>query len=230
MRYAMFVLSRHRTKWGENHFKILVKALEYGYSTRKMGLKYSANLPTKEANVFTVYADSGFTVPRSQGCRTVLMNNATISFTSKRHTTTDDSTTAAELTECHLCACDIVGFRELNAELGLKQEEPTVIYQDNQSAIRIAMNRGSLAKKTRATEIQVFSIRNKIEDMKVVPVYCETIKMLADIGTKALEPARFEILRDLMTGYGVLDALKRDNWNELSVLMMRLANRDHKLG
>ena len=66
--------------------------------------------------------------------------------------------------------------------------------------------------------------------MKVVPVYCETIKMLADIGTKALEPARFEILRDLMTCYGVLDALKRDNWNELSVLMMRLANRDHKLG
>ncbi len=28
--------------------------------------------------------------------------------------------------------CDVVGFRELNAEIGLKQSEPTIIYQDNQ--------------------------------------------------------------------------------------------------
>jgi hypothetical protein len=201
MRFAMSVLSRHRTKWGLNHFMILIKALEYGYTTRKMGLRYNANIPKEEANVLTGYGDSGFSVPRSQGCRMIMMNRAAISLTSKRHTTTDDSTTAAELTECHLCACDVVGFRELNAEIGLKQSEPTIIYQDNQSAIRIAMNRGSLAKKTRATEIRVFSIRNKVEDMKVVPIYLETSKMLADIGTKALEPKLFCALRDVMCGY-----------------------------
>jgi hypothetical protein len=37
VRYAMSVLSRHRTKWGLTHFKILLKALEYGWSTRAMG-------------------------------------------------------------------------------------------------------------------------------------------------------------------------------------------------
>ena len=52
--------------------------------------------------------------------------------------------------------------------------EPTVLWQDNQSAIRIAMNRGSLAKKTRAMEVKVLSIRNKVEDMRVVPQYLET--------------------------------------------------------
>jgi hypothetical protein len=201
MRFAMSVLSRHRTKWSLNHFKILIKALEYGYLTRKMGLRYDANLTEEELNTLVGYADSSFSVPRSQGCRTVLMNGAAISLTSKRHTTTDDSTTAAELTECHLCACDIVGFRELNSEIGLKQSSPTVIYQDNQSAIKIAMNRGSLAKKTRAMEIRVFSIRNKIEDMKVVPIYLETTKMLADLGTKALDPKQFCALRDVLCGY-----------------------------
>ncbi len=35
-RYAMSVLSRHRTKWGVAHFRILIKALEYGYSTKEM--------------------------------------------------------------------------------------------------------------------------------------------------------------------------------------------------
>jgi hypothetical protein len=201
MRFAMSVLSRHRTKWSVIHFRILIKALEYGYSTRKMGLRYSANLTEEELNTLIGYADSGFTIPRSQGCRLVLMNNAAISLTSKRHTTTDDSTTAAELTECHLCACDIVGFRELNSEIGLKQMEPTIIYQDNQSAIKIAMNRGSLAKKSRAMEIRVFSVRNKIEDMKVVAIYVETSKMLADLGTKALDPKLFCALRDVLCGY-----------------------------
>jgi len=206
MRYAMSVLSRHRTKWGLDHFKVLIKALEYGFATRHLGLRYNGNLSEAEVNVLVGFADSALTVPRSQGCRTVIMNRAAISLTSKKHTTTDDSTTAAELTECHLCACDVAGFRELMKEIGLEQKGPTVIFQDNQAAIQIAMNRGSLSKKTRAMEIRVFSIRNKIEDMKVVPIYLETKLMLADIGTKALEPAQFVSLRDQLCGYAPIQA------------------------
>ena len=129
------------------------------------------------------------------------MNGAATSFTSKRHTTIDDSTTAAELTEAYLASCDVEGFRNLNEEIGLRNEEPTVLYQDNQAAIQIAMNRGSLSKKTRATEIRTLMIRNKIEDFKIVPIYIETTKMLADIGTKALEPIRFISLKDQVCGY-----------------------------
>jgi hypothetical protein len=95
----------------------------------------------------------------------------------------------------------VEGFRTLNEEIGLKQTEPTVLWQDNQSAIRIAMNRGSLAKKTRGLGIRVLSIRNKIEDMKVVPPYLPTEKMIADIGTKALDPKQFFLLRDKLCGY-----------------------------
>jgi hypothetical protein len=206
MRYALSVLSRHRTKWGIDHFKALIKALEYGYSTRNMGLRYNGNLTEKDLNVLIGFADSSLTVPRSQGCRLVVMNAAAISFSSKKHTTTDDSTTAAELTELHLCACDVVGFRELLKEIGLEQQEPTIIFQDNQAAIQISMNRGSLSKKTRAMEVRVFSVRNKIEDMKVVPIYLKTELMLADIGTKALDPALFIFLRDQLCGYAKIMA------------------------
>jgi hypothetical protein len=107
MKYAMSVLSRHRTKWGINHLKILMKSLEYGWSTRKMGLKYSGHESDSEKNILKAYADSSFTLPRSQGCRLITMNGAAICFSSKRHTTTDDSTTAAELTELYLAACDV---------------------------------------------------------------------------------------------------------------------------
>ena len=83
----------------------------------------------------------------------------------------------------------------------MRDDSPTVLFQDNQAAIQIAMNRGSLSRKTRAAEIRTLTVRNKIEDFKVVPIYCETTKMLADIGTKALEPKQFVYLRDQVNGY-----------------------------
>ncbi len=43
MKYSMSVLSRWRTKWGPDHFRVLLKALEYGYSSRNKGLKYNGN-------------------------------------------------------------------------------------------------------------------------------------------------------------------------------------------
>jgi hypothetical protein len=45
------------------------------------------------------------------------------------------------------------------------------------------------------------TIRNKIEDMKVVPMYLRTSEMIAYIGTKALDPKLFIYLRDKLCGY-----------------------------
>jgi hypothetical protein len=228
MRYAMSVLSRHRTRWGKRHFFILLKSLEYGFDTREKGIIYLGCLEDKILNVLVAYADSSLSIPRSQGCRMVIMNGACISFTSKRHSTTDDSTAAAELTEQHLCACDVEGLRNLMEEIGLKQLEPTIIYQDNQAAIQIANNRGALAKKTRAMDMRTLTVRNKIEDMKVIPIYCETLKMLADIGTKALDPMRFEILRDAITGYGLWEAIQNGKLYEFVSLMVALKEKIEK--
>jgi hypothetical protein len=126
--------------------------------------------------------------------------------TSQRHSTTDDSTTAAELTEAHLLACEIDGFRSLMGEVGLRQNGPTRLYQDNQAAIQIAMNRGSLSRKTRGTDLRVLTLRNKVEDLKVVPIYLNTKQMLVDLGTKALDPKPFCALRNVLCGYAEEEA------------------------
>ncbi len=39
------------------------------------------------------------------------------------------------------------------------------------------------------------------EDMKRVPIYLKTTEILADIGTKALDPKLFCYLRDKLCGY-----------------------------
>jgi hypothetical protein len=150
---------------GSCSLQILLKSLEYGWSSRKMGLIYNGNGKAENSNVLIGYADSSYNTPRSQGCRIVMMNGAAISYTSKRHTTTDDSTTVAELTEAYLASCDIEGFRNINEEIGLRANGPTILYQDNQAAMQITMNRGSLSKKTKATDIRTLTIRNKVEDL-----------------------------------------------------------------
>ena len=45
-----------------------------------------------------------------------------------------------------------------------------------------------------------------MEDLKVVPIYLHTLDMLADIGTKALDPKLFCRLRDQLCGYAEIEA------------------------
>jgi hypothetical protein len=207
-RFAQSQLSRYAHGWSAEHFRIALKTLEYGWTTRDIGIIYSRDLDEHGVNTLYAYADSGFSVPRSQGCRLTMMNGAAVSCTSARHTTTDLSTTSAELTEAFLASCDVEGLRNLMAEVGCFQEEPTLLYQDCQPAISVANNRGSLAKRTRAIDIRVFGIRNIIEDQKVRTQYCNTLEMVADLGTKALDEKRFVFLRDLMNGYALVAASK----------------------
>jgi hypothetical protein len=49
--------------------------------------------------------------------------------------------------------------------------------------------------------LRTLSVRNKIEDGKVIPELVSTDDMVADIGTKALDVKRFQRLRDALTGY-----------------------------
>ncbi len=86
-------------------------------------------------------------------------------------------------------------------EVGLHQELPTVIFQDNLPAIQIAMNRGEVGKKRRAKSLRTLSVRNKIEDGEIIPEYKTADWMVADIDTKPLDVKRFEMLRDMLTGY-----------------------------
>ncbi len=76
--------------------------------------------------------------------------------------------------------------------------------------------------------MKTLSVRNKVEDMKVVPVCVETSKMIADIGTKALDPARFELLRDALTGYGLWETFKQGKLEEFVALMVAVKERFDK--
>ncbi len=54
-----------------------------------------------------------------------------------------------EIIEFLIAVSRMVGFRNIMSEMGLEQTEATTIYQDNEAAIQIALNRGALSKQSR---------------------------------------------------------------------------------
>jgi hypothetical protein len=206
MRYAISVLGSRRAGWSTKQFQIAVKLFEYALTTCDIGLMFSDGLDPHGRNVLYAYGDASLRLPRPQGCRILMLNGAAVSFTSKMQTLTAPSTTWAETKTLFDCSTDVLGLRNLLYELGHLQDGPTTIYQDNKSAIQIATNRGSLGKTSRAMDLQTLSIRDRIEDHQVFPIYLKTDKMLADMGSKALPETPFVRFRDCMNGYALVHA------------------------
>ena len=91
----------------------------------------------------------------------------------------------------------------------LKLEISKKLLTDCKPAMSVAENRGSLAKKSKALDIRVFGIRNRLEDQHLELKYISTVEMVADLGTKNLGPIRFKLLRDIMNGYALVRASGR---------------------
>jgi hypothetical protein len=182
----------------------MLKVFEYGYTTKHMGIIYSRGLDPHGDNTLYLYADSAHDIPRSYGCTLAMMNGGAMSLSAKKHTLTASATTHDELIEFSIAASRAVGFRNVMVEMGLEQKNATVIYQDNEAAIQIALNRGSLSKQSRHMERRILTARNKVEDHQIKPVYVTTHEMVADIGTKALPDKQFAYLRDKLNGYALV--------------------------
>ena len=80
---------------------------------------------------------------------------------------------------------EICYLRTLLVEMGLEQEEPTVLYVDNQGAVELARDRKS-CHRSRHVDRRFFKVR-ELEAMGVVRVkHIPTANNRADLLTKAL--------------------------------------------
>ena len=216
------LLQQHMQGWSAKLFKLATQLLEYCYTTRELGVIFTADLDPAGVNMLYAYADASFETPRSRGCRIVMMNGGPLAYHSGRHTTNDDSTMKSEITECYHASTEVMFLRNLMAEIGLYQEEPTLIYQDNTAAISVAENRGKLSKAAKALDIRVYGLRNRIEDQAVMLKWLDSLSMLADLGTKLFGVKRFKFLRDMITGYALARAGGKKNLPSLCMSLEQL--------
>jgi len=95
------------------------------------------------------------------------------------------SSTEAEYYALSESVKEALWIRQTLRELGFEIEHPTVINEDNQSTIAIALN-PIHHQKTKHIDTRVSFLREHIKENDIKLVYCPTGDMVADIFTKAL--------------------------------------------
>ena len=83
-----------------------------------------------------------------------------------------------------------------------------IIFQDNQSAIRMEKNgRNSCAGNSRHINIRYFWIKDRVDKGEKQVKYCSTFLILADYFTKPLQESLFKLFREIIMGYKHISVL-----------------------
>ena len=120
-----------------------------------------------------------------------------ISWSSKKQPTVSLSSTEAEYKALCSATCEAIWLRRILEDVGETQNAPTVISCDNQSTIKLA-NNPIYHARTKHIETQHHFVREKLQSKEIDLSYCNTNENVADIFTKPLGKAKFEICRNKM--------------------------------
>ena len=84
-----------------------------------------------------------------------------------------------------------------------------VLYQDNQSAIRMETNgRSSCTGNSRHIHVRFFFVKDRLDKKEFTIEYCPTQQMLGDFYTKPLQGRLFRAFRRVIMGWDHIDILK----------------------
>jgi hypothetical protein len=193
--YAIGILSRFLADPGEKHMKAAQHMLSYISGTVEMGLHFSSRSGSESKNLLTAYSDSDWggclDTGRSTGGFVFLMAEAAICYRARRQTIVATSTAMAEYIALFCCFQEGIWVRYLLEDLQLPKQDPVVVYEDNQAAIKIA-TKLLISDRSKSIRIKYHAVREMIEEKLFKVANIGTNDMVADIMTKSLGPSKFE--------------------------------------
>ena len=181
--YAVGKVSQKMANPTQNDWIAAKRILRYLKKDKRLGPTYSRN----GSLTLVGYSDSDWggdvETRKSTSGYVFTLGGAAISWTSKKQSTVALSSTEAEYMA--LCAAiqEAVYLRLLLSDLGYTQNEPTLIYQDNQGSIAMAKN-AIISRRTKHVDIKYHYVREMIEAGQIRLEYIPTDKMVADCLTK----------------------------------------------
>lgn len=194
---AVRMLSKYMSKYTREHYVMAKRVLRYLQGTRDHGLLWEK--PASPDLHFTAYADADLGGEkddrRSITGYVLQMNGCTYAYKSHKQSITYDDTCSSEFVAAAECSVMIVWTHNLCEELKLRRRHKTVLYQDNQSAIKVIKStKGNY--KVKGVDLKFHRIKDLYERGDFDIVYCPTQDMLADILTKPLGATQFAKLRE----------------------------------
>lgn len=178
--------SRFQGCFNETHFNHAKHVLRYIRGTIDLKLVYTKQ---KDAPTLVGFSDSDWGGDKNDGKSTSgyvfkLFGN-TVSWASRKQVTVSLSSTEAEYVALTEAICECKWIRKLLSELNIHCTEPVVIYEDNQSCIRVADDQKS-NKRMKHLDIKYHFIVEAIKGDEIQIQYKPTNEQLADIMTKGL--------------------------------------------
>ena len=192
--YAVHTLAQYCNQPGTVHWSMVKRVLRYLCGTRKLGLLYQR---TRDTSLY-VFSDADFAgdldTRKSTSGYTLLKNKGIVSWKSKKQSIVAQSTAEAEYVALYFAVQECIWIRQLLQDLKEPQNKASVVYEDNQAAIKISEN-PIIHPKTKHIATKYHFTREQIESGQIALEFCPTEQMIADIMTKPLGRCRFETLR-----------------------------------
>ena len=196
---AVSVVAQYATNFREIHCTAVKRIFKYLRQTTNFSLCYSY-VPTGN-HVLLAYTDADYAGDlndrKSRSGSILFLNDGPVLWLSRKQPCTATSTTESEYVAASLTSKEIVWARRLLHDLGFPQSNPTPLFSDNQSAIRLVQN-PEFHKRTKHIDVLYHLIREFQSRGEITLFYVPTRLQLADILTKALTPDIFAKLRDAL--------------------------------
>jgi hypothetical protein len=221
--YTVNTLSQHQIDSREHDWKALIHVMKYLRGTIDIGLYYTKNCnPFATLHTNDDLSDDTWFVPhafadashaqevgrKSRSGHVIMMAGAAVSWFSKKQPVVSISSTEAEYYALSEAVKEILWVRQVFDEIGMPLNDPTVVHQDNQSTIAIAMN-PIQHQRVKHIDVRVHFLRDHLDKGDVKLIWCPTGDMVADIFTKAL-PGPSHVKLTQLLGLRSLSILRRE--------------------
>ena len=185
--YAVRELARFMSNYGPRHFEAAKHLLRYLQGTRSRGIVYGNLALTMP--IFRSYADSDWAM--SDGRKSISgyvidCGGGPLSWSSKQQGIVALSSCEAEYISCTHCARQIIWLRALFNELGFPQQNPSILYCDNQGTVACTHDPHSHSRMKHIDLRQHF-IRDCVNSRTIDVHHIPGIQNPADLLTKPLD-------------------------------------------
>jgi hypothetical protein len=179
------------------HLAQATRILRYLLATLDLALTYHCS-----ANpALVTYVDASWAADpdlrRSRYGYAIYYGRALVCWRSKLHACICLSSAEAEYIGATEACKDTMWLRHLLKDLGLEQNSPTIIHEDNAACLKMATNK-IVSGRNKHMEIKMHYVRERVEAKDIVLRYISTTHQRADLLTKNLPRPAYERIRELL--------------------------------
>ncbi|XP_071933045.1 secreted RxLR effector protein 161-like [Coffea arabica] len=195
--YSVSQVSRFMDNPKELHFQAVKRIIRYLKETSEYGLFYQRNRGRELVGYTNSDYASDVEDRKSTSGYVFMLSEAAILWISKKRPVVSLSTTEVEFIAAAESSCQAVWLRRILETVGRNQINPTAIYCDNSSTIKLSRN-PVLHGRSKHIDIRFHFLRELTRNGMVELLHCSPQEQVADVMTKPLKLEDFIRMRDRM--------------------------------